>query len=683
MKKFPRYILAMLFVSCSLLSFAQPATDTLAKVTADLAPVVIHSFESNTNEMNVPAAVSVVRRTDIDKTADPSFIRSMNSVAGVKMDERSPGSVRLSIRGNLLRSTFGVRNVKVYWNGVPFTDANGNTYLNQVGFDNVGSMEILKGPSGSMYGSGTGGVLLLESPAVDTAFKQLSLQSSAGSHGLLFLGGKFSYSKPGSKNSFSFSHQESEGYRLQSRLKRDVANYLGSFRVNSRHNLSANIFYSDLYYQTPGGLNASELENDPRQARPGAEANKAALFLKTFYAGLGSELRFTKRLSHFTGIYASHTRFKNPTTRNYESKTEQGMGGRTFLSYQNKDLNITGGGEFQYSFNNTGVYGNRLGVRDTLQYQDELDNRQYNMFLQANYLINRFSVTAGISYNNFYYGFLRASDAGSDRRSSDFKPKFIPRVAVLYKVSGSVNLYASVGRGYSPPSIDEVHASDGNFNTALRAEEGQSYEFGLKTNALRSRFQGGLAVYSFNLNETIVSRRDSSGADYYVNAGRTRQRGLEANLQYLPLIKSVGFTRSIIIRASYTYINAKFKDYQQGNTKFDGNPVTGIPSHTFFISTDINTKPGLALNASYSYTGSVSLNDANTVVAPHYNLLFFRMAYRPNVGQRFHPSFFIAYEKSLNTPFSLGNDLNAAGSRFFNPAAPERFTAGIKADLLW
>ena len=647
-----------------------------------MEPVVVHSFEFNAREMDVPAAVTVVRRTGIEKTADPSFIKAMNAVAGVKMDERSPGSVRLSIRGNLLRSTFGVRNVKVYWNGVPFTDANGNTYLNQVGFDNVGSMEVLKGPSGSMYGSGTGGVLLIESPAVDTATRQLSLQSQAGSYGLFFLGGKFTYALPNSENLFSYSHQESEGYRNQSRLRRDVANYLGRFKVNSRHNLTANIFYSDLYYQTPGGLNANELASDPRQARPGAEANRAALYLKTFYAGLGSELRFSEKLSHFTGIYTSHTRFKNPTTRNYEDKTEQGMGGRSIIQYTAGAMKLTAGGEYQYSFSNTGVYGNRLGSIDTLQYQDELVSRQFNIFLQSDYRLNKFLFTGGLSYNNFHYGFFRPSLTGSKERSSDFRPKVVPRIAVLYKGSEKYSFYGSVGNGYSPPSIDEVHASDGNFNTALRAEEGTSYEVGVKFNALHHSLQGNIAAYYFSLNDAIVSRRDSTDADYYVNAGKTRHTGLEAQLQYLPVVSAKGFFRTFVIRTAYTYLHARFLNYQQGAAKFDGNAVTGIPEHVFVFGADLYTGAGIIISSSYSYTGAIPLNDANTVVGPHYNQAFFKVTYKP-LQKSFKPEFFVAFEKTFNTPYSLGNDLNAAGSRFFNPAAPERFSAGVKLDLSW
>ena len=78
------------------------------------------------------------------------------------MEERSPGSYRFNIRGSSLRSPFGVRNVKVYYNDIPLTDPGGQTYLNNLGFYNYTSVEIIKGPGSSLYGAGTGGVMLID-----------------------------------------------------------------------------------------------------------------------------------------------------------------------------------------------------------------------------------------------------------------------------------------------------------------------------------------------------------------------------------------------------------------------------------------------------------------------------------------------------------------------------------------
>ena len=178
-----------------------------------LAETVVSSFERNSNISNIPAAVTVLNKEALERYGSSSFVPAMNTVAGVKMDERSPGSYRLSIRGNLLRSTFGVRNVKIYWNGIPFTDANGNTYINELAFNNIGKIEILKGPSGSLYGAGTGGVVLLTNGLSTAKEKSFTLQTTAGSYGLFAANASYDQSGKNSVTSLSFSHQQTDGYR--------------------------------------------------------------------------------------------------------------------------------------------------------------------------------------------------------------------------------------------------------------------------------------------------------------------------------------------------------------------------------------------------------------------------------------------------------------------------------------
>ena len=97
----------------------------------------------------------------MQQTNNLSWVRAMNNLPGVNMDERSPGSYRLNIRGSSIRSPFGVRNVKIYYNGIPMTDPGGSTFFQILGPYNATSIEIIKGPSGSVYGTGTGGVVLL------------------------------------------------------------------------------------------------------------------------------------------------------------------------------------------------------------------------------------------------------------------------------------------------------------------------------------------------------------------------------------------------------------------------------------------------------------------------------------------------------------------------------------------
>lgn len=137
------------------------ATDTTrAQV---LAEVVVKGYEQNRALKEVAAPVSVINQQQLQRYGPGSILPAVNATPGVRMEERSPGSYRLNIRGSSLRSPFGVRNVKIYWNDIPFTDPGGNTYLNQFSFYNISAVEILKGPGSSLYGAGTGGVMLLNS----------------------------------------------------------------------------------------------------------------------------------------------------------------------------------------------------------------------------------------------------------------------------------------------------------------------------------------------------------------------------------------------------------------------------------------------------------------------------------------------------------------------------------------
>ena len=664
-------------------------TVTMMRNNIFLSETVIHAFERNSGINNIPASVTVLNKPSLERYGNGSFVPAVNTVPGVKMDERSPGSYRLSIRGNLLRSTFGVRNVKVYWNGIPFTDANGNTYINELAFNNIGKIEILKGPSGSMYGSGTGGVILLSSGLSAIKEKTLSIQTTAGSYGLFSANASYNQSGDHAATALSFSHQQSDGYRKHTNMRRDAANFTGTYFISNKQNISANILYSDLYYQTPGALTAAEMSNDPHQARPAAgsnksaEAQKAALYLKTLYAGFANEYHFNNKWNNNTCVYFSNTNFRNPAIRNYERKTEQGIGMRTVTKYNSQFFTGTFGGEYQYSFTNTSTFGNKLGEVDTLQYHDEINSRQFNIFLQTDFsLLEDFILNAGISYNNFHYGFIRLNQLPAVQQSSDFTPQFIPRISLLKKIKNRISVYAAVSKGYSPPSIDEVHAGDGNFNKQLNAETGLNYEAGVKGDIIKNKLSVDASYYYFNLANTIVSRRDANGADYFVNTGKTKQQGFEIAMQYFPVNNSNKFTRQIKLWANYTNIHARFDNYEQGTLKYDGNKLTGTSPNVFVAGTDINTSIGLYTNLTYSYTDMIPLNDANSFYTTAYNLFFARLGYKVTLNKKIITDLFFSYDKSFNNPYSLGNDLNAAGNRFFNPSSPQNFYGGVKLKFI-
>src|SRR5688500_13764616 len=217
MCKYSALIFLILVVSTSI-ALAQDQTPAVTDTAKILNEVVIHAYAYNRPVTEVPAAVATVNEKELERFSNTSFLPAVNSIPGVRMEERSPGSYRFSIRGSLLRSPFGVRNVKAYWNGLPFTDGGGNTYLNLLDFNSIGSMEIIKGPGGSLYGAGTGGVILLQSP--NNKKDQLQLSTVFGSYGLqrYHLAGETHSNKLDLR--FQYAHQQADGYREQTSMRR-------------------------------------------------------------------------------------------------------------------------------------------------------------------------------------------------------------------------------------------------------------------------------------------------------------------------------------------------------------------------------------------------------------------------------------------------------------------------------
>ncbi|MCC7525928.1 MAG: Plug domain-containing protein, partial [Chitinophagaceae bacterium] len=156
-----KYIL-LVFLFGSVQAIAQhPVAPLNADTVPLLSEIVIKGFESDRRLLETPVSAGIISRSDIQQFSPASLVPAINLVPGARMEERSPGSYRLSVRGSLLRSPFGVRNIKVYWNDIPFTDAGGNSYFNLIDQHSINRIDIMKGPGGSMYGANTGGVIIL------------------------------------------------------------------------------------------------------------------------------------------------------------------------------------------------------------------------------------------------------------------------------------------------------------------------------------------------------------------------------------------------------------------------------------------------------------------------------------------------------------------------------------------
>ncbi|MDQ3551646.1 MAG: TonB-dependent receptor plug domain-containing protein, partial [Bacteroidota bacterium] len=146
--KFLVFILIAFVVPAFTFNAYGQATDTISPI--ELEEVVVKAFEQNRRLKDIPASVQYISKGVLERFSPTSVVHAMNTLPGVRMEERSPGSYRFNIRGSTLRSPFGVRNVKIYYNDLPFTDPGGFTFLNQLGYYNFNSVEVIKGPGSSL-----------------------------------------------------------------------------------------------------------------------------------------------------------------------------------------------------------------------------------------------------------------------------------------------------------------------------------------------------------------------------------------------------------------------------------------------------------------------------------------------------------------------------------------------------
>jgi iron complex outermembrane recepter protein len=250
-------------------------------------------------------------------------------------------------------------------------------------------------------------------------------------------------------------------------------------------------------------------------------------------------------------------------------------------------------------------------------------------------------------------------------------------VALLKKILLNLSVFGSVSTGFSPPTVAEVRPSAGSFNADLQPEKGTSYELGFRGNALKGKLNFDVTAYFFQLSQTIVVRRTADGADFFTNTGNTDQKGLEGTFSFFPLGNTGSFVNYLKLWTSLTYQDYRFRNYLKNQTDLSGNWLTGVPPGIIVAGVDGATRAGVYMNLTFNFTDRIPLDDAGFAFASGYHLLTSRLGWRKKVS-KLDFDIFLAADNLLDETYSLGNDLNATGGRYFNPAARQNFSSGLR-----
>lgn len=659
--------------------------------TASLNAVVVKGFESNKSLINTPASISLLSKATLNASSAFSMLPALNTSSGVRMEERSPGSYRLSIRGSLLRSPFGIRNVKVYYDDFILTDAGGNTYMNLLDIHSINGLELIKGPAGSVYGAGTGGAVLLNGFGALKDSNDLKLRLLGGSFGTLNQSLQYQHQSKNIQLNVGQGHFQSNGFRVQSKMRKD--NVQLNMRIKSNEQISTDfmLFYSDLFYQTPGGLTFAQFNADPRQSRPATATlpsvvdQKTAIYNKSAFIGFSNTYKINSRWKTVGSVTNGLTQFKNPFITNYEKRREFNLGFRSKIVYENNlpiPVQWVSGFEIQRGEYAIDSSGNIKGAPDGNKVSDEVIARQQFAFTQLNIQPLRFlQIQSGLSINRFFYSIQRTTGAPANGiKKLDFNRQLLPRIALLAAPGAGISLYGQLSKGYSSPSIAEIRPSAGGVYSGLQAEYGWSKEIGIKLSAWRNKLYMQAALFQFDLRDAIVRRVNNIGAEYFVNEGDVQQKGIEIEYQYnLVNLPRQKFFKSLKWSQAITLNDFRFVNYKNNQTSFAGNQLTGIADNVIVSSLAMDLTAHFYWNVQFNYVGKMPLNDANTFFSNPYRLWQSKIGWRS--GHTRPIELFLLMDNIGNENYSLGFDINAFGNRFYNPAPSRNYQFGLIIDL--
>lgn len=650
-----------------------------------ISEVRIDAYKKPTAFISSTKSVSVVSENLLTQNPPERMLESINQIAGARMEERSPGSYRISLRGSTLRSPFGVRNVKVYLDDFILSDASGNTYFNVISPELIDRMEIYKGPESGDYGAATGGTVLLKTKSSD----QISANLSAGSYGTF--NQSFDLSKQLGKHFVEVfqNYYQTDSYREQAKVRRKQVFVKDHFKYSEKGLLKAMLMYSDLDYQTPGGLTLEQMTSDRRQARPatktvpGAQQQDAGIRNKMILAGLSNEFKITPEFSHFVMVQGSYVDFENPFITNFENRFEKNFALRTHLNYERNwnSVSLAYRLGFEGGINDILVknYDNNKGREGSPQNFDRLKNTSGFYFLSQKLNIGeRLFTDISVSLNSNAYDWERQYPREENGKVR-FRNQWLPNFGVTYLLGKGFSIRGKIGKGNSAPTNEEIRSSTQQFNAGLKPEFGWNKEAGIRKQFGNSIFIEG-SYFDFRMKDAIVRRQNEAGQEYFVNSGETVQKGIEVLLESKNFDLKNAFLSWFKFRFSGSFYDFKFKNYRQNENDFSGNDLTGVPKTSINSLLNFTFFRKLSVDYSHFYTSKIPLNDANSVWSDAYLIGNIRFGFPVDLDKT-RLNLFLQVQNLYNEDYVLGFDINAFGNRYYNPAAKRNFVFGVKIDF--
>jgi iron complex outermembrane recepter protein len=666
---------------CSLLALPLHAAEAPPQI-------VVSATRTETPAFDVPASID--RITAGGDRAGVNLSDQLGGVPGLLARDRQnyAQDTQLSVRGFGARASFGIRGVRLYVDGIPATMPDGQGQISHVDLNSAERIEVLRGPFSALYGNSSGGVLqVFTEDGAGAPFVQAS--AVAGSDGLartaLKAGGSF-----GAVDLLaSGSRFSTDGYRAHSAAERTLANARLGWRVDESTRVTLVANHVDLpLAQDPLGLTRAQADADPRGVDPVAERFDTRKTTRQSQAGLVAERRIGSaalRLMLYGGERATE-QFQAIPTAPQASPLHPGGVIQLDRRYEGADLRWTastrlGDGTLQWVAGlahdrldedrrgRQNFIGSTLGVEGALRRDEHNRVRSTDPYAQASWqFAAAWTVHAGLRRSSVrfeskdaYIAGPNPDDSGAARYSAT-----LPVLGTVFAVSPSLHLYATAGRGFETPTLNELsYRPNGatGLNLALQPARSDNLEIGAKW---RDDGLGRVeaALFETTTENEIVTLSSAGGRTTFRNADGTRRRGAELNW-------SQDWAVAWRAQAAATWLDAVYRGGAAAGLK-----LPGVAPSALYAALQYAPPQGWRAAIDLRAIGRVMVNDANTDAAAAHALLGASLGYTLR-SEGWEIGGFVRGDNLADRRVIGSVIVNEANGRFFEPAPGRTWTAGL------
>lgn len=661
----------------------------------------------NKSVLYQPLSISKLGETEIRRSTGLLLDDAVNTnIPGVFMERRTfSAGQQFNIRGygngargtNGINSNFDGQGYKVYLNGIPITDAEGITLMDDIDFGSIGNVEVLKGPAGSLYGLAIAGVVNLNTVKPTPGQSSIAQEVTLGSYGLQRYTTRLQIGKEKASYLATYGKQTYDGFMKHTASHKDFVNLLGEFHPNEKQSITTYFGFSNSYDERNGELTKLQYETFDYSGNPNYIKNDAHSNVITFRTGVSHTYQFSQQVSNTTTVFGTGLISNVSSAGGWTDKSSVNYGLRsTFDTRFSLGEKVTLSGI-------TGVEG-QVQNAQTLGYPmvvDSFNLAGYNIIgtLRSNqYAISRtlsafsewtlalpadFSFTAGLGYSvmgiELNDRFFVASNNNPHNPNGTHKPSlykaeygdlFSPRLALNKVLSKQVSVYVAYSKGYKAPVSSYFFIPvTGQVVRGLKPEIGTQFEIGTKGSLWNDRLTYQLAAFSakFDNKMTVVAvpnaQNTATSYTYVANGGEQSNRGIELFVRAALISSKTGFVQSLspffnLTLSDFTYGDFKYQQLS-GDRKsvtevdFSNKTVAGVPPAVFNLGFDLMTQPGLYANLTLSYRDPMYYTSDNVNRTKPYRLVNAKIGYQHDLGQRI----------GLDLYFGINN---LAGAQYYN-----------------